>query len=632
MSTEMQTKVQASPAQNFTPVQTGILQRKCALCNIPGLVEDSKRDKEKLTFQSSSTGQAGTTTVPRFGHDFSRVSVHSTVPGMIQTKLKINKPGDLYEQEADRVADVVMRMPESELGVQRQVNPEEEEEEEEEPIQAKPLSEESIPLVQRQVEPEEEELQTKATSSHLFEANPNLESKIQSLKGGGRPLSENDRAFFEPRFGHDFSQLRMHTDTRAAESARAVNARAYTMGQNVVFGEGQYAPGTSEGRRLMAHELTHVVQQGNKLSFAAKTHANVNLILRYGEKKDYPAPEPSFEKIMSKGTKYDFFPVFVGPKAFAAFNSIKKQLKMDPRDPEMTIELLSTVKVTKPNLKKAFDSVLNQLRLELHYKTKVKEFFQGLMDFTQNLQNSYQNRFMKVTKFLHLKDENIVRIFMARLISEGFESIGEIGHPAAKIIGEALKVIWDTYSSAKAASSANKVTLSLIDQLTQLDAEFNKAITQIEMKKNIVLHNWTKLQEVGKLTWPANTEKIRKELGRGFEIDLWKKLLSTKWKHMTSSNSPTFSTNISHLDKYIMKHPHYYITYKEGKQGLFWKTKGYYITYHWLGSGSHPFTHSEAPKKLAIHLFQTLGIPRKEVFENWNLPHQTFIIPTMAAL
>ena len=129
MSTEMQTKVQASPVQNFTPAQTGLLQRKSALCNTPGLVEDSGRDKEKLTLQRSSADQAGTTTVPRFGHDFSRMSVHSNGPGMIQTKLKINEPGDIYEQEADRVADAVMRM--LEPGVQRQVDPEKEEEEEE---------------------------------------------------------------------------------------------------------------------------------------------------------------------------------------------------------------------------------------------------------------------------------------------------------------------------------------------------------------------------------------------------------------------------------------------------------------------------------------------------------------------
>ena len=207
--------------------------------------------------------------------------------GALQAKLRIGQLRDKYEQEADRVADAVMRMPEP--GVQRQAEPEEEEtlqtkplanqittlvqvqrqeepEEEEETLQAKPPVGQITPLVQRQVEPEEEEeeLQAKATSGHISEANPNLESDIQSLKGGGQPLSENDRAFFEPHFGRDFSKVRVHADTLGAEAARTVNARAFTVGRDVIFGAGHYAPGTSEGRRLMAHELTHVLQQSKQ--------------------------------------------------------------------------------------------------------------------------------------------------------------------------------------------------------------------------------------------------------------------------------------------------------------------------------------------------------------------------------
>lgn len=77
----------------------------------------------------------------------------------------------------------------------------------------------------------------------------------------GQPLDAETRTFFEPRFGHNFSNVRVHADALAAKSARAVNALAYTVGRNVVFGEGQFAPATTAGRRLMAHELTHVVQQ-----------------------------------------------------------------------------------------------------------------------------------------------------------------------------------------------------------------------------------------------------------------------------------------------------------------------------------------------------------------------------------
>ncbi len=83
------------------------------------------------------------------------------------------------------------------------------------------------------------------------------------LRSPGQPLDAATRAFMKPRFGHDFSQVQVHTDARAAESARAINAQAYTLGRNVVFGKGQYAPQTSEGRKLLAHELTHVIQQRN---------------------------------------------------------------------------------------------------------------------------------------------------------------------------------------------------------------------------------------------------------------------------------------------------------------------------------------------------------------------------------
>src|SRR5215470_1929037 len=82
-----------------------------------------------------------------------------------------------------------------------------------------------------------------------------------ALSSPGQPLGSDTQSFFERRFGHDFSQVRAHTDASAIESARAVNAQAYTVGSHVVFGDGQYAPNTLNGRRLLAHEMAHVVQQ-----------------------------------------------------------------------------------------------------------------------------------------------------------------------------------------------------------------------------------------------------------------------------------------------------------------------------------------------------------------------------------
>jgi hypothetical protein len=147
----------------------------------------------------------------------------------IQAKLALDSPNDRYEQEAERVADAVMRMPE--------------------------------PRVQRQPEEKEEEsLQAKEPPGHS-EVAPNLETFITAIRRGGQPLSESVRAFFEPRFGYDFSKVRVHTDAGAADIAGTVDAQAFTSRRDIVFGARQYAPETTAGKRVLAHELMHVLQQ-----------------------------------------------------------------------------------------------------------------------------------------------------------------------------------------------------------------------------------------------------------------------------------------------------------------------------------------------------------------------------------
>src|SRR5262249_4954205 len=103
------------------------------------------------------------------------------------------------------------------------------------------------------------------------------------LNSPGQSLDAGTRAFFEPRFGHDFSRVRVHTDAKAAESAQAVNAAAYTVGRDVVFGNSQYTPQTGTGQRLLAHELTHVIQQEQVSGLQRST-------LRLG------APDDTFER------------------------------------------------------------------------------------------------------------------------------------------------------------------------------------------------------------------------------------------------------------------------------------------------------------------------------------------------
>jgi len=112
----------------------------------------------------------------------------------------------------------------------------------------------------------DEVVQAKEASRQLSEITPGLESQIEDLKTGGQPLPGAVRAFFEPRFGYDFSNVRIHTEVAAAQTADQMHALAYTVGPHIVFGPGQYAPNSSGGTRLLAHELTHVVQQAPRLS------------------------------------------------------------------------------------------------------------------------------------------------------------------------------------------------------------------------------------------------------------------------------------------------------------------------------------------------------------------------------
>jgi hypothetical protein len=90
---------------------------------------------------------------------------------------------------------------------------------------------------------------------------PPPSGRLESVQAGSRPLAQPLRDFFEPRFGYDFSDVRLHTDTRAAGMAESIQARAFAVGNEVFFGRGEFASETSRGRELMAHELTHVVQQ-----------------------------------------------------------------------------------------------------------------------------------------------------------------------------------------------------------------------------------------------------------------------------------------------------------------------------------------------------------------------------------
>ena len=175
---------------------------------------------------AGSTGAAAS----RLAFDFGRIAVRAPAAAAIQAKLTVNAPGDSYEQEADTVAEQVTSA-------------------------AAPLA----PQIRPRAEDERLVPRDALGDAQVRTAPPIVQ---EVLRSPGQPLDAATRAYMEPRFGHDFGRVRVHADPRAADSARALDARAYTVGRDVVFGAEQYPTGSSQGRKLIAHELAHVVQQG----------------------------------------------------------------------------------------------------------------------------------------------------------------------------------------------------------------------------------------------------------------------------------------------------------------------------------------------------------------------------------
>jgi hypothetical protein len=268
----IQTKASSIPTNAFNQAETGLFRKR------PFAVQaETETDTDAHPLPDLQTQlERGA----RFNESLSRMKVYGNRP-VIQPKIAVGAPGDRYEQEADRVADQVMNMKAPTANpqpVQRQEEPAEES------VQMQPLAASITPLVQREasleeepeeqvqpktIQPEEQQepLQTKASVQRAgqeggFQADPSIESRLASQKGGGSPLSDEVRSFMEPRFGADFSQVRVHTDSNAVQMNQALGAQAFTHGSDIYYAAGK-SPGISD---LTAHELTHVVQQtGNQI-------------------------------------------------------------------------------------------------------------------------------------------------------------------------------------------------------------------------------------------------------------------------------------------------------------------------------------------------------------------------------
>lgn len=203
---------------------------------------------------------SGGSTPTHFTHDFSRIPLHPEAHIMNLSELTISAPEDLCEQEADRVAEMVMRMPKPDLTLGGSDS------ERSDSARIKRECSECGEKKLSQLDEKEDENEMIASKSRAPSVNSKpvasgLHGAFGTGESDGHGLPASVRGFFETRFGHDFAQVRVHADNRAAEMARGFNARAFTMGNDIYFGSGEYAPGTSTGDKLLAHELTHTIQQ-----------------------------------------------------------------------------------------------------------------------------------------------------------------------------------------------------------------------------------------------------------------------------------------------------------------------------------------------------------------------------------
>jgi hypothetical protein len=195
--------------------------------------------------RASFDGTSSNTAAPALSgltHDFGRIPLHAAPLGP-QTKLKVSTPGDEYEQEADRVAAQVMRAPDARL-------------------QRACACGGDCSKCKSAGKDDEHKHVMRARANNAAESVSVAPQSVDEVLGApGRPMDSATRDFFEPRFGHDFSRVRVHTDVAASRSAQTLGARAYTVGSHIVFGEA-FEPHTPSGRSLLAHELVHVIQQG----------------------------------------------------------------------------------------------------------------------------------------------------------------------------------------------------------------------------------------------------------------------------------------------------------------------------------------------------------------------------------
>ncbi|MCF3607026.1 DUF4157 domain-containing protein [Planktothrix agardhii 1033] len=282
----MNTKAVVTPVKKSTPTPIPQLSPTVGLTSVRPFADEQLALKEDDSTSEQKLAGAAAPPPPEVqrnqnlnsGYNFGQISISEYIPATPQAKLVVGAPGDKYEKEADAMADKVVQQRQEEDGtvhlkplaqtIQRY--------EQEATLHLKRLS--GI-LQQKEIEGV---VHLKSIDNHIpsgmsqtlkqstlisrqgnggFAASENIETRVKSSKGGGNPLPDETRGFMEDRFGNDFSGVKVHTGSDAVQLSKDLGAQAFTHEQDVYFNSGKYSPHTDEGKKLLAHELTHTIQQ-----------------------------------------------------------------------------------------------------------------------------------------------------------------------------------------------------------------------------------------------------------------------------------------------------------------------------------------------------------------------------------
>jgi hypothetical protein len=287
----------------------------------------------------------------------------------LQTKLTVGAPDDPFEKEADSVADSIMRMPQQNFAQRKCTECEKEEKEQ---VQLKPISQNISDRIQ-------------TGEGAASSASNSINNKIISSKGNGQSMDSNTQSFMQNSFGADFSNVKIHTDSESIQMSRELNAKAFTTGNDIYFNVGQYQPNSNSGKHLLAHELTHVLQQSPNEASTSVIQRKETVVPEMDSVPEWKASGDREFQWQNKGLRDIIYPE--REQSLRAFLEIVKELELSGSlDPMIGSSDKATIKkdiaAYVEKLKKMDHDALVFETMEVFKKFKNTPFFPDWVRYT----------------------------------------------------------------------------------------------------------------------------------------------------------------------------------------------------------------------------------------------------------